>query len=95
VKRALLRRELSHAREAAEEARLSLMDKTAGCCYFFCSAASPCSGLFLSKSSPTRLLIGKGSLPGVAPLGRPAIQPAWTLLEGSDRKDSILQTHRA
>ena len=35
--------------------------------------------------SATRLLIGKGSLPGVAPLGRPAIQPAWTLLEGSDR----------
>jgi hypothetical protein len=72
------------SREAAEEARLSLIDKTAGCCYFLCPAASPCSGLFLSKSSPTRLLIGKGSLPGVAPLGHPAIQPAWKLLEGSD-----------
>jgi hypothetical protein len=66
-------------------ARLSLMDKTAGGCYLYGGGVS-LLGPLLEQSRPlTRLLIRKGSLPGVAPLGRPAIQPAWTLLEGSDR----------
>ena len=45
------------------------MDRTAGCCYFLHGGVS-LLGPLLEQSRPlTRLLIRKGSLPGVAPLG--------------------------